>query len=72
MDGLSKADVARAEGRDPAQAVKAIRPRDAATLILIERSGGDHRVLMGKRHARHAFQESSTTDSMTWAALIPM
>jgi len=33
----------------------AARPRDAATLILIERKGGKTRVLMGKRHAGHAF-----------------
>jgi 8-oxo-dGTP pyrophosphatase MutT (NUDIX family) len=31
------------------------RPRDAATLILIERGGGGLKVLMGKRHAGHKF-----------------
>src|SRR5271154_4628195 len=32
------------------------RPRDAATLILVERPDrGPARVLMGKRHARHLF-----------------
>lgn len=31
------------------------RPRDAATLILIDRQDGEHRVLMGRRHQRHAF-----------------
>jgi 8-oxo-dGTP pyrophosphatase MutT (NUDIX family) len=55
MEGLTKAQVARAEGRDLARPSKAIRPRDAATLILIDRSGGDRKVLMGRRHARHAF-----------------
>lgn len=39
----------------PAAKPKALRPRDAATLILIDRSGTDWRVLMGKRHARHVF-----------------
>ncbi|MBB4066709.1 NUDIX hydrolase [Gellertiella hungarica] len=34
---------------------KALRPRDAATLILVDRSAGPWRVLMGKRHARHVF-----------------
>ena len=35
---------------------RALRPRDAATLILIERSERDiARVLMGKRHAAHRF-----------------
>jgi len=31
------------------------RPRDAATLILIDRSGPTPKVLLGRRHARHAF-----------------
>jgi 8-oxo-dGTP pyrophosphatase MutT (NUDIX family) len=34
---------------------RALRPRDAATLILVERSRGKTRVLMGKRHAGHKF-----------------
>lgn len=55
MDGMTKAEVAHAEGRDLAPPAKLIRPRDAATLILIDRSGGAYRVLMGRRHARHAF-----------------
>ena len=55
MEGLTKAEVAKAEGRDLQPAAKAIRPRDAATLILIDRSGGEYRVLMGRRHAAHAF-----------------
>ncbi|MBZ9600938.1 NUDIX hydrolase [Phyllobacterium chamaecytisi] len=32
-----------------------IRPRDAASLLLIDRSGKDLRILMGKRHMRHVF-----------------
>ena len=32
-----------------------LRPRDAATLILIDRSGLEPAVLMGKRHQAHAF-----------------
>jgi 8-oxo-dGTP pyrophosphatase MutT (NUDIX family) len=36
-------------------AVKAPRPRDAATLIIVEGAGRDARVLMGKRHAGHRF-----------------
>ena len=31
------------------------RPRDAATLMIIDRSGNAPRVLMGKRHASHKF-----------------
>src|SRR5947209_10618674 len=32
-----------------------IRPKDAATLILIDRSGRVPKVLLGKRHTRHKF-----------------
>jgi 8-oxo-dGTP pyrophosphatase MutT (NUDIX family) len=32
-----------------------MRPRDAATLILIDRSGQQHKVLMGRRHGGHKF-----------------
>ncbi len=31
------------------------QPKDAATLILLDRSGPSPKVLMGKRHARHTF-----------------
>jgi 8-oxo-dGTP pyrophosphatase MutT (NUDIX family) len=34
---------------------KTIRPKDAATLILIDRSGKMPKVLLGKRHAAHKF-----------------
>jgi 8-oxo-dGTP pyrophosphatase MutT (NUDIX family) len=40
---------------EAAALARALRPRDAATLILIERSEDGARVLMGKRHARHRF-----------------
>jgi 8-oxo-dGTP pyrophosphatase MutT (NUDIX family) len=32
-----------------------LRPKDAATLILIDRRGGDPKVLMGRRHPGHVF-----------------
>jgi 8-oxo-dGTP pyrophosphatase MutT (NUDIX family) len=32
-----------------------VRPKDAATLILVDRSGPAPKVLLGKRHARHRF-----------------
>ena len=32
-----------------------VRPKDAATLILIDRSGKKPKVLLGKRHQRHRF-----------------
>ncbi|MCC6890763.1 MAG: NUDIX domain-containing protein [Hyphomicrobiales bacterium] len=34
---------------------KVIRPKDAATLILVDRSGTVPKVLLGKRHTRHKF-----------------
>ncbi len=45
-------------GEDAAQAIAPIvkpRPRDAATLILLDRSEGCPRVLLGKRSSRHVF-----------------
>lgn len=32
-----------------------LRPRDAATLMVVDRSGAAPKVLMGRRHMRHAF-----------------
>ena len=32
-----------------------MRPRDAATLVIVRRDGGEPRVLMGRRHAGHKF-----------------
>jgi 8-oxo-dGTP pyrophosphatase MutT (NUDIX family) len=39
----------------PVQAFAKVRPKDAATLILIDRSGPTFKVLMGRRHDGHAF-----------------
>ncbi len=47
--GLSEAPVR------PASAGPAVRPRDAASLILLDRSGAEIRVLMGRRHGGHDF-----------------
>jgi 8-oxo-dGTP pyrophosphatase MutT (NUDIX family) len=41
-----------------ASVAPAPRPRDAATLILIDRSGVTPKVLLGKRHHGHAFMPS--------------
>ncbi|RWH81024.1 MAG: NUDIX domain-containing protein [Mesorhizobium sp.] len=53
MDVMTKAEVDKVERI--ALAAKPIRPRDAATLILLDRKGDEFLVLMGRRHARHAF-----------------
>jgi 8-oxo-dGTP pyrophosphatase MutT (NUDIX family) len=53
MHGLSKAelDIIEAAFIGPGP----LRPRDAGTLILIDRRPDDFRVLMGRRHMRHVF-----------------
>ncbi|MEP9388156.1 NUDIX hydrolase [Mesorhizobium sp. KR9-304] len=53
MEGMTKAEVDRIEAK--ALGPGPLRPRDAATLILLNRRGGDLHVLMGRRHMRHAF-----------------
>ena len=53
MSTLTKAQIDAAEAG--ALGGRPMRPRDAATLMLLDRSGGDFKVLMGRRHARHAF-----------------
>jgi len=55
MDGLTRSELDKAEARDAALGKGPLRPRDAATLILLDRRGGEPFVLMGRRHARHAF-----------------
>ena len=55
MDGVYRSQVDAAEPQNAAAVGKPLRVRDAATLILLDRSGSDIRVLMGKRHERHAF-----------------
>ncbi|MER8529879.1 MULTISPECIES: NUDIX hydrolase [unclassified Mesorhizobium] len=53
MDVMTKAEIDKVERI--ALDAKPIRPRDAATLILLDRKGDEFLVLMGRRHARHAF-----------------
>lgn len=55
MDGISKAELDRIEAREMAQQAAPMRPRDAATLVLLDRKGDDVLVLMGRRHMKHAF-----------------
>ncbi|QDZ03445.1 NUDIX hydrolase [Nitratireductor mangrovi] len=55
MDGMSRAEVDRVESKDFALGGKPMRPRDAATLILLDRDRGQTRVLLGRRHRAHAF-----------------
>lgn len=55
LEGMTRAALDRAESRDFALGKGPLRPRDAATLMLLDRPGKDILVLMGRRHARHAF-----------------
>ena len=55
MRGMTKADVDKLDKGLAVSSGRALRPRDAATLILLDRKGKDVLVLMGRRHARHAF-----------------
>ena len=55
MEGMTRAEIDRAESRDFALGTGPLRPRDAATLILLERAGPTHKVLIGRRHRSHAF-----------------
>ena len=55
VGGMTRAELDRAESQDFALGAGPKRPRDAATLILLDRKGGDVNVLMGRRHMRHAF-----------------
>jgi len=55
MDGMTRAQVDGAEAKDIALGGAPMRPRDAATLILLDRKGGEFHVLMGRRSMKHAF-----------------
>ena len=55
MNAMTKAEIDTAGQEGAAAPAGPLRPRDAATLILLDRADGDIRVLMGRRHARHAF-----------------
>ncbi|HMQ56977.1 MAG TPA: NUDIX domain-containing protein [Rhizobiaceae bacterium] len=55
VEGKTRAEIDRLTGHDPKKPAPSMRPVDAATLLLLDREGSDWRVLMGKRHMRHAF-----------------
>lgn len=55
MEGMTRSQVDKAESRDFALGHGPKRPRDAATLMLLDRRGDDVLVLMGRRHSSHAF-----------------
>ena len=55
MAGMSREAIDHAESKDFALGAGPKRPRDAATLILLDRQGGKVRVLLGRRSRHHAF-----------------
>lgn len=55
VEGMTRAEIDAAESREFALGGRPMRPRDAATLILIDRRAGVPHVLMGRRHRSHAF-----------------
>jgi 8-oxo-dGTP pyrophosphatase MutT (NUDIX family) len=55
MDGMTRTEVDKAESKDFALGKGPLRPRDAATLILLDKSSAGVKVLMGRRHRSHAF-----------------
>lgn len=59
QEGAQKAAFDPKQSRDQeyrdGSAGRAVRPRDAATLILVRNDGAQPQVLMGQRHANHKF-----------------
>lgn len=55
MRGLTRKQIDNAESKDFALGKGPLRPRDAGTLILLDRRGGVPHVLIGRRHRDHAF-----------------
>lgn len=55
MEGLTKTEMEKI-GEVPRSTGQPIRrPRDSATLLLLDRDGAEIRVLMGRRHSSHVF-----------------
>lgn len=53
--GFTRPDTDRLHPADKAPPGRALRPRDAGTLLILDRSGPELRVLMGRRNAGLAF-----------------
>lgn len=55
LAGGADATAKAAENTDAQDAKKALRPRDAATLVLVDSSSGEPRILMGRRRRTQVF-----------------
>ncbi len=52
---MALSDLDKSANDKAGSATARLRPRDAASLLIIDRSGKDLRILMGRRHMRHVF-----------------
>ncbi len=55
MNELAERLLERLTETDAGQKFPTVRPRDAATMIIIDRSGATPKVLLGRRHHGHKF-----------------
>ncbi len=55
MENMTSAQVDKATNHSTTIKHPYIRPKEAATLILIDGKPGDYRIVMGRRHMRHKF-----------------
>lgn len=55
MEGMTRAELDKTVTRDVTTGAKFLRPRDAATLILLDKRDGQINVLMGRRSSKHVF-----------------
>ncbi len=55
MDKMTRAELDKATNHPVSAKNPYIRPKDSATLILIDGEPGNHSIVMGRRHMRHKF-----------------
>jgi len=55
MNDIAARLIERLSKTDPGQTFPAMRPRDAATMIIIDRADASPKVLLGRRHHGHKF-----------------
>ncbi len=55
MKNMSRVEINKATNHSATERNPYMRPKDSATLILIDGKPGNHRIVMGRRHMRHKF-----------------
>ena len=53
--GMTRDEIDEAAARDGSKRSPNMRPRDAATILILDRRGAEWHFLMGRRHERHKF-----------------